>query len=229
MAILDDETLMLPVLKIAAHAQEHRIGDVIEQLAGDFTLTDAERQQLLPSGKQTTFANRVHWARGFLVQAGLLEATRRAHFRITVRGREVLTKAPPRIDNAFLLQFPEFIEFRSRTREPGSVAVSPAPLSEPPSVTTQTPDEVLRGTVRQIDHALGKELLGRVLYRATCLSPTGLSSRFSSRWAMADRAERQVRSLAGQVTEALMVSLTRMLSAWIACTCKPSDMRQTTP
>jgi restriction endonuclease Mrr len=66
MAIPDYEELMLPVLRVAGDGQEHRIGDVIEQLAKEFRLNDEERNQLLPSGKQTTFANRVHWARGYL-------------------------------------------------------------------------------------------------------------------------------------------------------------------
>jgi len=69
-------------------AQEHRIGDVIDRLTHDLGLTDEERQRLLPSGKQTTFANRVHWARTFLVQAGVLDATKRAHFRNQRPGSE---------------------------------------------------------------------------------------------------------------------------------------------
>jgi restriction system protein len=96
MAIPDYQTLMLPVLKIAGDGQEHRISDVVDQLARDFRLTEEERQQPLQGGKQTTFANRVHWAKTFLGQAGLLEATKRAHFRITERGRKVLAEGPAR-------------------------------------------------------------------------------------------------------------------------------------
>ncbi len=107
MAIPDYETLMLPVLKMAGDGREHRISDVIVQLAREFQLTDAERQQLLPSGKQATFANRGHWAKTYLLQAGLLEATKRAHFKITERGRAVLAERLPRIDNEQLSRFPE--------------------------------------------------------------------------------------------------------------------------
>jgi restriction system protein len=48
--------------------------------------------------RQAVFANRIHWAKRYLVQAGLLEVTRRAHFRITPRGSEVLTRHPDRVD-----------------------------------------------------------------------------------------------------------------------------------
>jgi restriction system protein len=118
MSIPDYETLILPVLLIADDGQEHRIGDVINQLAEEFRLTEEERRQLLPSGKQTTFANRVHWARGYLVQAGILEATKRGHFRITDRGRKVLVEGLSRIDNYYLSRFPEFKQFQGRNRTP---------------------------------------------------------------------------------------------------------------
>jgi len=163
MAIPDYQTLMLPILKIAGDGQEHRISDVVDQLARDFQLTDEERQQLLPSGKQTTFANRVHWAKTYLGQAGLLEATKRAHFRITDRGMKMLAQGPSRIDNEYLSQFTEFIQFRERNRVPGTpVSPNAAEITVAP-VQTQTPDELLRSTVKQIEAVLGKELLDRIL------------------------------------------------------------------
>ena len=163
MAIPDYETLMLPLLKIAGDGQEHRISDIVDQLARDFELTEEERRQFLPSGKQTTFANRVHWAKTYLAQAGLLEATKRAHFRITDRGRKVLAESPLRIDNEYLSQFAEFMQFRERSRVPEKQVSSDAAEIPVTPVQTQTPDELLRNTVKQIETVLGKELLDRVL------------------------------------------------------------------
>jgi restriction system protein len=163
MAIPDYQTLMLPVLKVAGDGQEHRIGDVVNDLAREFGLTVEEQQQRLPSGKQTSFANRVHWARTYLVQAGLLEATKRAHFKITDRGKQTLTEGPARIDTDYLFQFPEFIQFRERSRTPGN-AESPSVVDVPSvPLPAETPDELLRNTVRQIETALRKELLDRIL------------------------------------------------------------------
>ncbi len=163
MAIPDYQSLMLPILKVAADGKEHRIGQVIEQLARDSGLTEEEQQQLLPSGKQTRFANRVHWANTFLRQAGLLQATKRAHFKITDRGRDVIAKRPSKIDNEYLAQFPEFIQFRERSRS----AEAPLPVSAAEATVTQTlsqtPDELLRSTVMQIEAALRKEVLDRIL------------------------------------------------------------------
>ena len=163
MAIPDYETLMLPVLKVAGDGQEHRIGDVVNQLARDFGLTEEEQQQILPSGKQATFANRVGWAKTYLVQAGLLEATKRAHFKITDRGKKCLAEGPPRIDVEYLSQFAEFVQFKERGRVQGTVASTSASDTPPVPLQEETPDELLRSTVKQIETALKKELLDRVL------------------------------------------------------------------
>ena len=165
MAIPDYQTLMLPVLKAAGDGQEHRISDVVSQLAHDFGLTEEEQRQILPSGKQTTFANRVGWAKSYLVQAGLIEATKRAHSRITDRGRRCLAENPARIDVEYLSQFAEFVQFRERGRAAENEAATS--VSETPTLPlplqAETPDELLRSTVQQIETALKKELLDRIL------------------------------------------------------------------
>ena len=150
---------MLPVLKASAHG-EVRIGAVVESLAGELRLTEDERAQLLPSGKQTVFSNRVHWAKSYLSKAQLVELTRRGHFIITPLGQSVLQQNPVGIDNRFLEQFEGFRQFRDRSSEdnPG-IAVIPAPDVED---LKQTPDEIMRAAHQQIDSALGQDLLDRV-------------------------------------------------------------------
>src|SRR5260370_6166396 len=136
MAIQEYKTWMLLVLKVAGDGQEHRIGDAVNQLARDFGLTEEEQQQILPSGRQATFANRVGWAKTYLVQAGLLEATKRAHFKITGRGKKSLAEGPPRIDVEYLSQFAEFVQFKERGRLPGTEAFASA--GETRAVTVQS-------------------------------------------------------------------------------------------
>lgn len=159
MAIPDYQSLMLPVLS-AASQKEVRIGDVVQQLANECGLTSDERAQLLPSGKQTLFANRVHWAKTYLNKAGLIEITRRGHFRITDRGKTALQTQPKRIDNSFLGQFGEFQDFVTPSREEGDEAQSSAPSAI--EIRTKTPDEVMREAHRAIDASLRQELLDRV-------------------------------------------------------------------
>ena len=159
MAIPDFQTLMLPVLRIAATG-EVRISDVVETLAAEFALTPEEQSHLLPSGRQTTFANRVHWAKSYLGKAGLVELTRRAHFRITDQGRAVLAEKPERIDIRFLNRFPEFQQFREAS---GEREETEAPLPQTgENVPALTPDEVIRSAHKKLDAALADELMQRI-------------------------------------------------------------------
>jgi restriction system protein len=89
MAIPDFQTIMLPLLKLSS-GKEWRISDAVEQLAKDLNLSQEDRTLLIPSGRQTTFSNRVAWAKSYLSKAGLLTPTKRAHFCISDQGREVL-------------------------------------------------------------------------------------------------------------------------------------------
>src|SRR5262245_22782301 len=151
--IPDYQSLMLPLLTMASDGTEHRISDVVEQLGKKLNLTDAEVAEMLPSGKQTLFSNRVHWAKTYMAQAKLLEITKRAHFRITERGRQVLLSKPAKVDVQLLEQFPEFLDFKERRREaqkPPTTAIQPAPESDT-AAKLATPDELLRTTIADLD------------------------------------------------------------------------------
>ncbi len=155
MAIPDYQTIMLPLLKLANDGQEHFLRDAFEQLADQFNLNEAERKELLPSGQQAVFVNRVGWARTFLKQAGLLETTRRAYFRITDRGRRVLSANPDRIDAKFLERFPEFLDFKSRGKDKDE-------SNEQVLAPEQTPDESMEAAFQKVRKELAQELLKQI-------------------------------------------------------------------
>jgi restriction system protein len=117
MAIPDYQTLMLPLLKHLSDGKEHSLPESTVAVAEQFGLSEADRQQLLPSGQQTVIRNRLGWARTYMAKAGLLASTRRAFWQITKRGRDVLAKDPDRIDVHFLQQFPEFVQFKDLHHE----------------------------------------------------------------------------------------------------------------
>jgi restriction system protein len=113
MAVPDFQSLMLPLLRLAGDGKEHSLADARERLGAEFKLTEAEREELLPSGRQSRFGNRVAWAKVYLEQAGIILSPRRGHLVISDRGRDVLKAPPEKIDIKFLGQYPQFIEFRS--------------------------------------------------------------------------------------------------------------------
>jgi restriction system protein len=170
MTIPDYQTLMLPLLQIAGDGKEHSNTEVMGQLAKKFKLTDNELEQPLPSGGQPLFYNRVHWAKTYLSQAGLIRSTRRAHFQITERGEKTLRERPDKINVDYLTRFDEFKGFKDRTRQSqksatrGSTDIESQTATPAPILDAQdTPDEVLRATVKSLDKALSKEVLDRIL------------------------------------------------------------------
>jgi restriction system protein len=159
MPIPDYQTLMLPLLRFASDGNDHATREAVEVLATEFRLTPAERNELLPSGQQATFNNRVGWANSYLKKAGLLESPRRGALRITERGRQVIADDPARIGVRFLERFPEFIEFRdgSRNNKETERTESIAVAAE------QTPEEALELAHQRIRLSLAQDILGRVL------------------------------------------------------------------
>lgn len=154
MPIPDYQSAMLPLLRFLDDGGEHSLREAIDSLAEQFDLTEAERAEMLPSGQQATFNNRVGWARTYLKKAGLVESTRRGFFRISARGREVLLGSPTRINVGFLEQFPEFMEFRSTRRER-----SPTEEARSGDAIAQTPEELLEGAYQRLREGLAAEIL----------------------------------------------------------------------
>lgn len=153
MPIPDFQSLMLPLLRHLSDGQEETRQATQDVLAAHFQLTQDERAQRLPSGKQSVFGNRIAWAKSHLKHAGLLESPRRGVYRITPRGREVLAENPPAIGMSYLMRYPEYVAFRQPRTDGQTVARSSIPATE-----TQTPDDLLEEGYQQLRSALVAEL-----------------------------------------------------------------------
>jgi len=152
--IPDFQSLMLPVLR-ASSAGEVHIRDVVDRLGAEFALSDAQLAVLLPSGRQTTFANRVHWAKSYLGKAGLIKLTRRGYFEITALGREVLARPPGRLDIGFLKQFPDYPDTKALAEQIELAPVTP--------LSALTPDEEMRRARDRIEDSLAAEILEKII------------------------------------------------------------------
>ena len=158
MPIPDYQTLMLPLLRFYSDGATHSLNEAVDTLAQEFKLTDDELRVLLPSGRQTTFRNRVGWARTYMSKAGLFDSAKRGYFSITKAGLAVLAENPARIDARFLRKFPSFVQFQESKHESDSSATVPLPLSE----TKESPEEQIESAHSQLTHALASELLTRI-------------------------------------------------------------------
>jgi len=161
MAIPDYQTLMLPLLTLASGGDEHKFRETVEALASQYQLSEAERVEMLPSGSPI-FDNRVGWARTYLKQAGLIESPKRGVFRITARGTEVLAQNPGYINVAFLDQFDEFRDFRTRRRSKNEKISDDAAEESPPLESSATPEDSLAAAYKKIRNALESDLLEQI-------------------------------------------------------------------
>ena len=161
MAVPDYQSLMLPLLRFAeGKKDEISTGEAVEVLVKELKLTDEDMKEMLPSGIQSTFFNRVGWASTYMKKAGLLEATRRGYYRITERGQELLKKQPKIINVKLLKQYPEFLEFQQLkgTRSGDKVSSS----GDAPDISTDTPSEALETAYENLRDELADELLSRL-------------------------------------------------------------------
>jgi restriction system protein len=157
MAVPDFEAFMLPVLKYLGDKDEHSRQEITSYVADQMNISEKDRAELLPSGRQYTLNNRVGWSITYMMKAGLVDRPSRGRYRITDRGLAVLSRNPNEINQTFLGQFPEFVEFK-RYR--------PGKKDKPETGgddETLTPEEMLEYGYQAIKQELAQELLGRIM------------------------------------------------------------------
>jgi restriction system protein len=157
MSIPDYQSLMLPVLKIASKG-ETSVPLAEAEIAAAFALSQEERDQMLPSGKQRVLHNRIHWAKFYLTKAGCLESPRRGRFLATPAGRALLASPPAKLDTQFLLTVPAFREFYQAEQADEGLR-----QTEPSTARTATPEEVIDAAFISSQAVLRAELLDRIL------------------------------------------------------------------
>lgn len=155
MAIPDFQSIMLPLLELCADGKEHTNRDALEELSSRFDLSDEERKMMLPSGQAHLFDNRVAWARAHMKMAKLLDNTRRGVFRITERGKTVLSQTHEKIDLHFLKQFPEYNEARGGKKKSSNQHEESKVIEE----NAQTPEEQIEQAYEALRNNLARELL----------------------------------------------------------------------
>ena len=163
MAVPDFQSFMRPLLTRCADGREHPLVYFRAHLSEDLQISEDDTKEKLPSGKQTKYENRIYWAAIYLHRAGCLERVHRGVFKITARGRQLLSENPGKITVQVLNQFPEFKIFHSgKTDKPAA----PVSLEETSTATdidaVQTPEEVLENSYLAIQNSLANELLDTV-------------------------------------------------------------------
>ena len=154
MSLPSFQQLLLPTLSLVSQTfEETPLSRIEERVARELNLSAEERGALAPNGQQTLFANRLNWARCYLVKAGLVEPTRRGYVRATTRGREAIAKGVSEIDVEFLERYPEFRDWRDRYPAAGPAIECEAP---------ERPEERISASYDELQAILARELVARV-------------------------------------------------------------------
>lgn len=164
MPVPEFQSFFKPMLEIASDDKEHNLKHTREQLAEIFKLTDEDLSELLPSGTQTKFDNRVAWAKSYFVQAKVFESPKRAHFKITDRGKELLSQGHEQITRDTLSQYPEFVEFIAPAKQNEQIESTPLVVVPPEidSESSETPEEVFQNAYQNIRNDLVGDLINRI-------------------------------------------------------------------
>lgn len=165
MAVPDYQSLMLPVLRLAATGVR-RVPEVAEAIADELALSSEDRAALLPSGTQRLLPNRVHWAKTYLMKAGLLSSPARGQFTITPAGSELLASAPSAITRAMLERYPSFVSFVSGKADSETEQTPPSMLADTAMIENQTPEERIEAAHTELMSALRSDLLDQILQQS---------------------------------------------------------------
>jgi restriction system protein len=160
--IPDFQSVMLPLLQVAADGKTRTIRECREQLATHFALSGEELAEVLPSGRTPRFSSRVHWAKTYLEKAGVLTSPTRGTIQITDRGRALLAEQVSELSTALLAS--RFEEMRT-WRESSRIAGSPKRgrfVEEKETSLELPPDEAIEESFRRYREAVQSEILGRI-------------------------------------------------------------------
>ncbi len=155
MAIPNYQVFMLPMLKILRKHEKIKSSELIRLMGDWFNLSENEKEEMLSSGRTTVLRTRVHWAKVYLKQAGLVRYPERGYVALTPKGKEVLDSNPESINNDYLKQFSEFTEFLNRSKTNQEQEDNFNQSQEPP-------EEVMSKTYESMKNQTTTELLEEI-------------------------------------------------------------------
>jgi len=166
MAVPDYQTFMRPLLDVLSDGQVWKMRDLYARLATEFALTEADLAEMLPSGRQATYMNRIGWAKTYLLKAGAVHSPQRGVVEIAERGRQLLKQHPHGVSTRLLYTFPEFVQFQGadsafglQTEQP-EIKTTPAP--------SLSPEEQFDALYTEFSRSLISDLLAQI----QALTPT---------------------------------------------------------
>lgn len=155
MAVPTYDEFFLPWLTLLAERGQASISEAKDLLAERMGVSDEERHELLPSGRQRRYDNRVGWARTYLTKAELIRTVTRGVYELTDAGRQLMANQPQTVTVETLMAFEPFRAWRDDYKGPSQ---APTPGVVPTRAKADTPEEAISAAHAQRRQALALEL-----------------------------------------------------------------------
>ena len=153
---------MLPFLKLLQTKGTASLSECTNILSEEFKLSPQERNELLPSKKQTIMKNRVGWAKFYLNKAGLVKVISRGIYSLTESGENLLKTNPHNLTTEDLMKFPAFKDFILNNQE---AKMSLTSSTQNKDISSKTPEEAIDENYKYIINNLVDEILDIVLQK----------------------------------------------------------------
>lgn len=145
-----------PILRfLASRPDGANARDAHEHAANTLHLSEEQRSELLPSGKQRVYKNRAGWAHDRLKRAGLSSSSRRGFWKLTLDGAKFVAENPQALSEEqvehLATAFME-VALGNQARSISSELVSHI-------ASTESPDDRLESAVEEIKRSVAIEVL----------------------------------------------------------------------
>ncbi|MBB5640995.1 winged helix-turn-helix domain-containing protein [Cryobacterium roopkundense] len=164
---------MIPTLHVLSDGVVRHWREFQPLVADQAALTDEQRQEMLPSGNQIKYENRIGWGVSFLTNVGALTRPKRGHYGTTDAGRQLLSRFPNGVkesDIRMLGKDPQSPIRIYQKSERSTITVDPIAVSD---TETMTPTEQVQSGVERIHEEVAVELLERLQVSPVALFDDG--------------------------------------------------------
>ena len=162
MSVPTYDRFMEPILRfLAAHPNGANARDAHDAAAVSLSVSEEDKQELLPSGTQLTYKNRAGWAHDRLKRAGLSSSPRRGFWKLTDKGREYIKTHPEQLLPHEIEQLArDFMDVQLKSSSGAAMPVASSLIpAVPVPVAVASPDDRLGQAVAELRNAVAIELL----------------------------------------------------------------------